>query len=201
MVLETGRSAAAPRTDHAWPHALTNDQVTGCALNFGHPQPCRCFHRWVGAYTAGRRDGNDDGNPGRRSRSRLNGDVRLISAPAVPSLDSLHLESERPARVRGFESLRFREVGAMISRHVSVRRRGEKRLSRVGVRDSRIRRSQRRRPGSRRRTSWAALRYTGDPLLERRRDARSESRRQARLQQCSLATVDRHRRRPTAREH
>jgi hypothetical protein len=39
MVLEAGRSAAAPRTDHAWPHALTNDQVTGLRAILGTRSP------------------------------------------------------------------------------------------------------------------------------------------------------------------
>ena len=43
---------------------------------------------------AGQHDGNGDGNPGRRARSRLNGPVRLTSAAVVPTAAPLHLESK-----------------------------------------------------------------------------------------------------------
>ena len=64
--------------------------------------------RRIGFAGDGHRDGNADGNPRRRAWSRLNGPVRPTSAIAIPAWDALHLESERRATVRGFESLRFR---------------------------------------------------------------------------------------------
>jgi hypothetical protein len=50
--------------------------------------------RWIGYAGDGHRDGNGDGNPGRRARSRLNGPVRLTSATAIPTGAALHLESK-----------------------------------------------------------------------------------------------------------
>src|SRR4051812_39815476 len=40
------------------------------------------------------RDGNNDGNPCRRARSRLNGPVRLTRVTTAPTVAPLHLESE-----------------------------------------------------------------------------------------------------------
>jgi len=45
----------------------------------------------------------------------VNADERLTSTGPSAGRDPVHLESERPARVRGFKSLRFRQVSSMIT--------------------------------------------------------------------------------------
>ena len=46
------------------------------------------------------RDGNNDGNPCRRARSRLNGPVRITSVTTAPTVAPLHLESKRPPQAK-----------------------------------------------------------------------------------------------------
>jgi hypothetical protein len=58
--------------------------------------------------TQRRRDGNHDGNVRRRGRARLNCREHLTGRVGWTSPGPPQLESERPARDRGFESPRFR---------------------------------------------------------------------------------------------
>jgi hypothetical protein len=60
------------------------------------------------------RDHNRYINAPQIARTRPNAEGRLTRRNSPAGAPRRQLESERPARVRGFKSLRFRQVGRMI---------------------------------------------------------------------------------------